>query len=61
MLHSNVKIELFDDRLEIVSPGGIPDSLTLEEIKDGLTAARNPRLIHILDKMKYIENYGTGI
>ncbi|ERL63855.1 ATP-binding protein [Schleiferilactobacillus shenzhenensis] len=61
LLHSNVKIELFNDRLEIVSPGGIPDGLTLAEIKDGLTAARNPRLIHILDKMQYIENYGTGI
>ncbi|KRN28699.1 transcriptional regulator [Lactobacillus selangorensis] len=61
LLHSNVKVELFDDRLEIVSPGGIPDGLSLEEIKDGMTAARNPRLIHILDKMNYIENYGTGI
>ncbi|MCM6844805.1 hypothetical protein NE293_09070 [Latilactobacillus curvatus] len=61
LLHSDVKIELFDDRLEIISPGGIPDGLTLEEIKDGLTAKRNPRLIHILDKMQYIENYGTGI
>ncbi|TWW13281.1 ATPase AAA [Dellaglioa algida] len=61
LLHSDVKVELFDDRLEITSPGGIPDGLTLEEIKDGLTAKRNPRLIHILDKMQYIENYGTGI
>lgn len=61
LLHSSVKVEMFDDRLEVVSPGGIPDGLTLDEIKDGLTAARNPRLIHILDKMQYIENYGTGI
>lgn len=61
MLNSNVKIELFDNRAEILSPGGIPDGLTLDDIKGGLTAARNPRLIHILDKMKYIENYGTGI
>ncbi|MGK4179330.1 ATP-binding protein [Lapidilactobacillus dextrinicus] len=61
LLHSDVKIEVFNDRIEIVSPGGIPDGLTLDEIKDGMTAARNPRLIHILNKMKYIENYGTGI
>ncbi|MCP8857440.1 ATP-binding protein [Latilactobacillus fuchuensis] len=61
LLHSDVKVELFDNRLEITSPGGIPDGLTLDEIKDGLTAMRNPRLIHILDKMHYIENYGTGI
>ena len=61
MLSSNVKIEMFDNRAEIMSPGGIPDGLTLDDIKGGLTAARNPRIIHILDKMKYIENYGTGI
>lgn len=47
--------------MEILSPGGIPDGLTLDEIKDGMTAVRNPQLVHILDKLKYIENYGTGI
>lgn len=61
LLHSNIKVEIFDDRMEILSPGGIPDGLTLEEVKDGMTAVRNPQLVHILDKLKYIENYGTGI
>ena len=61
LLHSFIKIEFFADRMEILSPGGIPDGLTLEEIKDGMTAVRNPQLVHILDKMNYIENYGTGI
>ena len=61
LLHSTVKVEIFDNRMEILSPGGIPDGLTLEEVKDGMTAVRNPQLVHILDKLKYIENYGTGI
>lgn len=61
LLHSDIKVELFDDHLEILSPGGIPDGLTLEEVKDGMTAVRNPQLVHILDKLKYVENYGTGI
>lgn len=61
LLHSEVKVEIFDDRIEILSPGGIPDGLTLEEIQAGMTAVRNPQLVHVLDKMKYIENYGTGI
>ena len=61
LLHSTVKAEIFDNRMEILSPGGIPDGLTLEEVKDGMTAVRNPQLVHILDKLKYIENYGTGI
>ena len=33
----------------------------MDEVKDGMTAVRNPQLVHILDKLKYIENYGTGI
>lgn len=61
LLHSDVKIEVFDDHMDIMSPGGIPEGLSLDDIKVGYTAARNPRLIHVLDKMNYIENYGTGI
>lgn len=61
LLHSEVKIEVFDDRIELMSPGGAPDGLTIRDIRSGYTAARNPTLIHVLDKMEYIENYGTGI
>lgn len=61
LLHSFIKVQFVDDRMEILSPGGIPDGLTLDEIKDGMTAVRNPQLVYILDKMNYIENYGTGI
>lgn len=61
LLHSTIKIEIFDNRIEILSPGGIADGLTLEEIESGMTAVRNPQLVHILDKLGYIENYGTGI
>lgn len=61
LLHSTIKVEIFDNRMDIMSPGGIPDGLTLEEVKDGMTAVRNPQLVHILDKLGYIENYGTGI
>lgn len=58
---SDIKIELFDDRLAISSPGSLPDGLTVEDIKQGANAKRNPILINALDKMDYIENYGSGI
>ncbi|MBE9888095.1 transcriptional regulator [Enterococcus durans] len=60
-MSSDIKIELFDDRLAISSPGSLPDGLTLEDIKQGANAKRNPILINVLDKMNYIENYGSGI
>ncbi|PTL16790.1 transcriptional regulator [Staphylococcus gallinarum] len=60
-LSSDVKIEIYDDRLTITSPGSLPDGLTIEDIRKGANAKRNPILIKALDKMNYIENYGTGI
>lgn len=58
---SDIKVEFFDDRLITSSPGSLPDGLTVEDIKQGANAKRNPILINALDKMNYIENYGTGI
>ena len=60
-MSSDIKIEIFDDRLAISSPGSLPDGLTVEDIKQGANAKRNPILINALDKMNYIENYGSGI
>ncbi len=60
-LSSDVKIELYDNRLTITSPGSLPEGLTIEDIKHGANAKRNPILVQALDKMNYIENYGTGI
>jgi predicted HTH transcriptional regulator len=60
-MSSDIKIEIFDDRLAISSPGSLPDGLTIEDIKQGANAKRNPILINALDKMEYIENYGSGI
>ena len=33
----------------------------MEEIMAGIQTYRNPKLVRILDKLKFIENYGTGI
>ena len=38
---SNIKIEFFDDRCEIISPGGFYDGLTLEDALNGLQSFRN--------------------
>ena len=33
----------------------------MEDIMNGVQTCRNPKLVHILDKLSVIENYGTGI
>lgn len=41
--------------------GGLPDGLTLENIKQGMVAKRNKITVEILDKIDAIENYASGV
>ena len=58
---SNIKVEFYDDRVEISSPGGIFGGVTLDDILHGKQTFRNPGLINIFGKLDLIENYGTGL
>ena len=58
---SNIKIEFFDDRCEILSPGGFYGGLTLEKALEGYQSFRNEKLVKLLFKLGYIENYASGL
>jgi ATP-dependent DNA helicase RecG len=58
---SPVLIEFFTDRLTITSPGGLPNTQTLETIKLGLIYQRNPLLVQYLYDFRYVERIGRGI
>lgn len=60
-LSADIKVEIYDDRMEIFSAGGIPDGISVSDIKKGISARRNPSIVHVLDKIRYIENFATGI
>lgn len=45
----------------LLAAGSLPDGLTLENVKQGMMAKRNPIIVNALDKADYIENYATGI
>lgn len=60
-LASDIKIEIYDDRLAISSPGSLPSGLTADDVKQGAHAKRNPLIMNALDQMGYIENEGSGI
>ena len=53
-------IELFDNRLEISNPGGLPKGLKEEDFGKR-TLARNPLIAALLHRAGYIEKLGTGI
>ena len=59
---STVDVALFDDRIEIWSPGSLPNGMTLELLrKDHASVLRNAALAEILYLAGYIEHWGTGI
>ena len=55
-----IEIRLFDDHLEIMSPGGLPGYITLDNILDE-HYSRNPRLVRGLYYWGYIEELGQGV
>lgn len=54
-------ISMFNDRMEIVSLGGLVPGLEIEDIFEGISQSRNPRLANVFYRLNYIEAYGTGI
>lgn len=54
-------INIYDDRMEYVSLGGLVSGLELRSIFLGVSQSRNPNLAAVFYRMKLIESYGTGI
>ena len=59
-INSSIYINLFLDRLEIVSPGLLPNTLNEENIKLGIHLARNPIILSVLEKDKEFSYKGRG-
>nr|AAU83240.1 conserved hypothetical protein [uncultured archaeon GZfos27B6] len=58
---SQIRIFIFDNRMEVISPGKLPNRTTLENIKLGVHSERNPLIVSYLAKMGYMTQIGTGI
>ena len=59
---SEVHIDMYDDRLEIYSPGGMPDGSNIQE-RDPVTVPstrRNPVLADVFNRLGYMERKGSG-
>ncbi|MFZ2654821.1 MAG: helix-turn-helix domain-containing protein [Victivallales bacterium] len=58
---SNIKVAVFDDIVEITSPGSMPGSLSLNDIGTGRSEIRNRTLARMFKESGLIEQWGTGI
>lgn len=56
-----VRLMIFDNRIEVISPGALPNSLTVENIRYGTTVARNPMLVTFATRLTNYRGLGSGI
>lgn len=59
---SQIRVLMFDDRIEVISPGGLPSRITEEEYLSGkLSVLRNRNLANVFYRLGFVEIFGTGI
>ena len=59
--HGTVQVAVYDNRLEITSPGKLPMGQTMERMKEGYSKIRNEALANAFSYMNLIEHWGSGI
>ena len=61
-VESQIRVLMFEDRVEVVSPGGLPFGITAEEYLSGrLSVLRNRNLANVFYRLGFVEIFGTGI
>lgn len=61
-VETNIHVEMFPDKIEITSPGGLPQGVTKEEyLRGGLSVLRNRIIGNLFFRLHLIERFGTGI
>lgn len=58
---SRIRILQFDDRIEFISPGRLPNTVTIEKLKNGVSYAVNPVIVKFMENLRYIDKLGRGI
>ena len=58
---TDITLSIFSDRLEITSPGRLPNTVTPEGMKSGIRYARNQALVNIMRDYGYVDARGMGV
>lgn len=58
---SRIRVFQFADRLEILSPGRLPNTVSPEKMLVGVSYSRNPIVLKFMENMRYVDKLGRGI
>lgn len=59
--HTDVELSIYSNRLEVVSPGRLPNGITPEHMKAGCRSARNELIKDVMRDYGYLEHMGMGV
>lgn len=61
-VEAQIRVLMFDDRLEVISPGGLPSGISETEYLSGrISVLRNRNLANVFYRLGFVEIFGTGI
>ncbi|MFQ5628452.1 MAG: RNA-binding domain-containing protein [bacterium] len=60
-LRGKIRVFQFEDRLEVISPGRLPNSVTVEKMKVSYAIHRNPLIVKFMENLRYIDGLGRGV
>jgi len=58
---TDIELSIYSDRLEVISPGKLPNTVTIERMKAGCRVTRNELLKEVLRDYHYVEATGLGV
>ena len=61
IMGSRIRIFMFDDRLEFISPGRLPNTINVEKLRAGVSYAVNPVIVKFMENLRYIDKLGRGL
>lgn len=57
----DIELSLYSDRIELISPGRLPNTVTVDKMRAGYRASRNELIKEVLRDYRYIEATGLGV
>ena len=61
VIGSQNRVFMFSDRIEFISPGRLPNTVSIEKLPVGTSFARNPLLVRLLENLGYMDRLGRRI
>lgn len=61
LIHSVIRLFIFENRIEIISPGKLPNNLDIDKIKMGVSIPRNPTIHTFAGELLPYRGLGTGV